>query len=259
MLDVLNGGYTRGILNLLDNTWGTAIAGLAAAVAIFGWLTRLTDRRRFTSALTLLIWLTLPVLAIWFVSLNRPLFTDRYVIWIMPAYYLSIALGLEAVWQLRPTRFGLARVWRTLAGTSLIVLLITGGLSISAQATTPYKSDFRSAAAAVAKSVQPNDTLVFQIPYIQTTFDYYYHQPYASLAGPYTNFPGNNDGYQDSEAAVFAQLDQVFQGKTVVWLIASEVAMWDQRNLLQRWLDAHGTVTEEDVFAQVTVTRYELR
>ncbi len=118
MLDVLNGGYTRGILNLLDNTWGTAIAGLAAAVAIFGWLMRLTDRKRFTSALTLLIWLALPVLAIWFVSLNRPLFTDRYVIWIMPAYYLSIALGLEAIWKLRPTRFGLARIWRTLAGAS---------------------------------------------------------------------------------------------------------------------------------------------
>ena len=139
------------------------------------------------------------------------------------------------------------------------MLLIGGSLSIVAQATTPYKSDFRSAAAAVAKAVQPNDTLVFQIPYIQTTFDYYYHQPYASIAGPYTNHPGNNDGYQDSEAAIFAQLDQVFAGKTGVWLIASEVAMWDQRNLLQRWLDAHGTLTQENVFAQVTVTHYQLK
>ena len=114
MLEVLNGAYTRGILNLLDNNWSTAIAGLASALAIFGWLTRLIDRKRFASTLTLLIWLALPVLAIWFVSLNRPLFTDRYVIWIMPAYYLSIALGLEAVWKLRPTRFGLTRVWRTI-------------------------------------------------------------------------------------------------------------------------------------------------
>jgi 4-amino-4-deoxy-L-arabinose transferase-like glycosyltransferase len=259
MLNVLNGAYTRGILNSLDDTWGAIIAGLAATLAFFGWLTRLTDRKRFTSALTLLIWLAVPTLAIWFVSLNRPLFTDRYLIWIMPAYYLSIALGLEAIGSAHAIRPIVQHARWLVAAIALVVLIGAGALSLNAQATTPYKSDFRSAAAVVANAIRPDDILVFQIPYIQTTFDYYYHQPYASIAGPYTNYPGSNAGYQDSEATVFAQLDQMFAGKTSVWLIASEVTLWDQRNLLQRWLDAHGAPTQQDVFAQVIVTRYELK
>lgn len=259
MLDVLNNAYTRGILNLLDTTWSAVIAGLAAAAAIFGWLTRLTDRPRSASALTLLIWLAVPTLSIWFVSLNRPLFTDRYLIWIMPAYYLSIAAGLQALWSAASTRPIVLRAQRFGAALALIVLVGASVLSLNAQATTPYKSDFRSAAAVIERAKQPSDVLLFQIPYIQTTFDYYYKQPYVGLAGPYTNFPGSNDGYQDTAAVIFTQLDLAFAGKTGVWLIASEVAMWDRRNLLERWLDAHGTITEQHVFTQVIVTRYQLK
>jgi len=259
MLNVLNGAYTRGILNSLDTMWNAIIAGVAAALAIFGWLMRLTNRKRFASALTLLIWLAVPTLSIWFVSLNRPLFTDRYLIWIMPAYYLSIAIGLAEIWPARKTRPIARYARRFIAALALAVLIGASVLSLNAQATTSFKSDFRSAAAVITAAKQPDDVLIFQIPYIQTTFDYYYKQPYTSMAGPYTNYPGSNDGYQDTEATVFAQLDKTFAGKSSVWLIASEVAMWDQRNLLQRWLDAHGTPTQQHVFTQVMVTHYQLR
>ncbi|HZY41966.1 MAG TPA: glycosyltransferase family 39 protein [Anaerolineae bacterium] len=259
MFNVLNGAYTRGILNSLDDTWGAIVAGLAAALALFGVLTRLSKNDRAPSAVGLAIWLALPVLAIWVVSLNRPLFTDRYVIWIMPAYYLAIALGLDAVWHARSAKPLIQWAVRAAAALSWVVLISVGALSLTAQATTPYKSDFRSAAKMVAAAIQPADVLVFQIPYVQYTFDYYYESSYVSLDGPYTDYSGNNEGYLDSEAAVFVQLDQVFQGKSGVWLIASEVETRDHRNLLQRWLDAHGAVTQQASFAQVTVTRYELK
>jgi mannosyltransferase len=258
MLNVLNGAYTRGILNSLDDTWAVIVAGLAVALVLLGVLTRLSKNNRAPSAAGLAIWLTLPVLAIWFVSLHRPLFTDRYVIWIMPAYYLAIALGLDAVWHARSAQSLWRGAVRAAAAVSGIVLIVTSALSINAQATTPYKSDFRSAAKVVAAAIQPGDVLMFQISYIQYTFDYYYQTPHTSLAGPYTNYPGNNDGYQDSEATVFAQLDRVFQDQRGVWLIASEVSLWDTRNLLQRWLEAHGAPTQQHSFAQVTVTRYQL-
>lgn len=259
MLNILSGAYTRGLLNSLDDTWVAIVAGLAAALALWGVLTRLSKNDRAPAAAGLAIWLALPVLAIWFVSLTRPLFTDRYVIWIMPAYYLAIALGLDAVWHARSATPLMQRTVRAAAALSWIVLIGAGALSINTQATVPYKSDFRSAAKMVAAAIQPVDVLVFQIPYAQYTFDYYYEPAYPSLAGPYTNAPGNTGGYQDSEATVFAQLDQVFQDRHGVWLIASEVSLWDTRNLLQRWLDAHGTPTQQHLFAQVTVTRYQLK
>jgi 4-amino-4-deoxy-L-arabinose transferase-like glycosyltransferase len=257
MLNILSGAYTRGLLNSLDGTWGAIVAGLAAALALVGVLTRLLRNDRAPSAVGLVIWLALPVLAIAFVSINRPLFTDRYLIWIMPAYYLAIALGLDTMWRVRSTK--MQWVSRPAAALSWVVLISAGALSINAQATIPYKSDFRSAAKVIAAAIQPGDVLMFQIPYAQYTFNYYYKSAYTSLAGPYTNTAGNTGGYQDSEATVFAQLDQVFANRSGVWLIASETSLWDTRNLLQRWLEAHGAPTQQHSFAQVTVTRYELK
>jgi hypothetical protein len=138
-------------------------------------------------------------------------------------------------------------------------LLYVGALGIYAQATTPYKSDFRSAAQAIEARVQPGDLIVFQIPYIQYTFNYYYHQPYQFVPGPYTNYPGPHDGYQDTAAAINLQLDRTFKDRRSVWLVASEMDMWDNRHVLQHWLDAHGTIAYRADFAQVQITRYELR
>lgn len=259
MLNVLNVAYTYGVLNLLDNTQGAVIAGLAATLAFFGWLMRLSDRRRFASALTLLIWLAVPTLSIWFVSLNRPLFTDRYLIWIMPAYYLSIALGLEAIWPAHAARPIVRHSRRLVAAIALVVLIGAGALSINAQATRSYKSDFRAAARFIEASIRPEDAIVLQIPYIQYTFDYYFHQPYQLIPGPYTNYRGPHDGYQDTPDTVFQSLDQIFKDHHTIWLVASEAAWADERDLLGKWLATHGTLTHKGDFTHVMVTRYELK
>jgi mannosyltransferase len=265
MLNVLNGAYTYGILNALDTTWGAIIAGLAVTLACFGWLMRLTDRKRSALALTLLIWLAVPVMTIWFVSLNRPLFTDRYLIWIMPAYYVSIAVGLaavwpaEAIWPAAPARSIVQHARRLVAAIAFIVLIGAGALSINAQATTPYKSDFRSAAHFIEATIQPDDAIMLQIPYIQYTFDYYYRQPYQLIFGPYTNYRDSQGGYRDTPDIVLQSLDQVFAGRHSVWLVASETTWADERNLLEQWFDAHGTITQQGVFSQVIVTHYQLK
>jgi hypothetical protein len=252
ILGVLGMAYTRGILNSLSENGGNITSGLAAALAVFGLLASnaIVQRPyRRSSSLILAAWLAIPVLAIYIISINRPVFTDRYLIWLMPAYYLLIAVGLATSWKwLRP-----------IAMISLIALLYVGALGIYTQATTPYKSDFRSAAQAIEARVQPGDLIVFQIPYIQYTFNYYYHQPYQFVPGPYTNYPGPNDGYQDTTATVNLQLDRTFKDRRSVWLVASEMDMWDNRHVLQHWLDAHGTIAYRADFAQVQVTRYELR
>ena len=52
----------------------------------------------------LLAWLLLPALGIYVISLRRPLFADRYLIWALPAFLALAAMGVAA----------LARVWRPL-------------------------------------------------------------------------------------------------------------------------------------------------
>ncbi len=197
----------------------------------------------------LLIWLGLPPLLIYGISLGMPIFTERYLIWTMPPFLALIALGIIA----------LARTWRPLG---LLVLAAIVALSINgivSQAHQPIKSDFRSAAQYVVQHMQPGDLLIYQIPYIRYTFTYYSSgrgdPDDASLRwldGPYTN-------RGMSEAEVDAFLTTGVDGAAAVWLIASEVSMWDERGLTEQWLATRGAVDAQADFARVMVTRYELQ
>jgi hypothetical protein len=170
------------------------------------------------------------------------------VIWAQPAFYLAVALGVYALWE-----------WfKPLAVIALAALIVLNSVGVITQATTPFKSDFRSAAQTIAQQIQPGDLVVFQIPHVQHTFDYYFRQPYQAMSGPYTNFPGDVNGFQSSDDTVLAQIQPMFAGQHTAWLISSEAAMWDARNLLQRWLGTNGAITFREEYAQVQVTRYEL-
>ncbi len=254
MLSVLGRTYAGGILNGLDGKIVLIAAGAAAALAIFGLMSIDAPPRppavpdRILTRISILVWALIPPVAIALISMNRPIFTDRYLIWIQPAFYLAVALGVYALWE-----------WiKPLAVIVLAALLIVNSVGVITQATTPFKSDFRSAAQAIGREIQPGDLVVFQIPYVQHTFDYYFRRPYQAMGGPYTNYPGNVNGYQSSDETLLAQIQQMFTNQHTVWLVSSEAAMWDARNLLQRWLDANGRATFREDYAQVQVTRYEL-
>ena len=47
-------------------------------------------------------------------------------------------------------------------------------------------------------------------------------------------------------------------GRRTVWLVGTEMEMWDQRHLVLQWLQAHGRQTHENGFARVTLWRFEM-
>ncbi len=104
----------------------------------------------------------MPPLLLYLVSLSKPLYTDRYVIWIGPALLILLAQGVAA----------LARVWRPLGWIALAALLTMGLLAGWRQVQTPIKSDFRAAAAYVEARRQPGDLLLFQMPYNRIVYEY---------------------------------------------------------------------------------------
>ncbi|MGQ9840805.1 MAG: glycosyltransferase family 39 protein [Anaerolineae bacterium] len=196
----------------------------------------------------LLIWLLLPPPMTYGISLRVPIFTERYLIWTMPAFLMLCALGVGA----------LARFWRPLGLILLGAMVVFDLGAIARQTGQPIKSDFRSAAGFVMQHLQPGDRLVYQIPYIRYTFTYYSSgrgDPRAEslpwVDGPYTN-------HGMSEAEVAAWMARGVGDAAAVWLIASEAPMWDARGLTEQWLNAHGTAELRAEFARVTVTRYVL-
>lgn len=197
----------------------------------------------------LLTWLLLPPLGIYAISLARPIFTERYLIWTMPAYLGLVALGCVA--------FG--RTWRPAGAALLAALLMVAGAGDVAQVSRPIKADFRAAAAYVLAARQPHDVLVFQIPYNRYTFSYYANGQRApeTLNLPWADGPYTNNGMTESEAG--AWLAQRIGDAPAAWLIASEAPLWDASGLTESWFAAHGTMTARGEFARVTATRYALR
>jgi len=213
------------------------------------------------------IWLLVPVLGFFLLTLLYPLFTARYLIFVLPALLLLMAMGILAV--------GRRSTW--LAGLLLVALLATNVSALWLQARTPVKADYRSATQYVVSRMVPEDKVLFQIPYGRYSFEYYlghsrispspkltaagYHVflPLAAVGSPSTRWI---DGLYTNGGMSPGEVDQQMAGLVgdcrVVWLVASEVAIWDERGLVQGWLDSHATLTDRAEFVRVSVRRYLL-
>jgi len=197
-----------------------------------------STRRR----LLLAVWLLLPPLAVYGISLRVPVFEDRYVIYIIPAFYLVMALGLILVRQYN----------RPLAMLCLGLWLSTNALGLWQQQRQPLKADFRAAAAYLTTQPTPPAAIIIQMPYLQRTFDYYYHRPYRFLEGLWTN------GSQ-TEAEINTEMERRAATDSDLWLVVSEEDTWDNRHLMRTWLNQNAALVDQAHFMRVDVYHYQLQ
>ena len=197
---------------------------------------------RRVEGVTLLLYLFLPIIGVYLISLGMPIFAERYLIYVAPAFYLILGRGLAAVKLRSNAIFALC----------LALVLTLDVQSMWAQSHTRLKSDFRSVTQYFALHREPDDLVIFLMPYVRHTFEYYYRGDYHRAYGPYTN-----EGM--SEGELEAALSKMIEGHRSVWLVASEAELWDERGLVKAWLDGNGKLVDEEEFARVRLYRYELR
>lgn len=232
-------------------------------------LLRARDPGRSRAALaTLLCWLMVPVVGFFLVTLLRPMYTARYLIFVLPAYLLLLAVGLAAV----------ARHSRLLAAGLLVALLAFNGWGLWLQARTPIKADFRAATEYLSARLAPGDLILFQIPYGRHAFEYYLarqgperkrsqavpggafrlYLPHVAGGGApaYRWREGlyTNAGMSPGDAA--RQMAALTAGSRGVWLVATEVPLWDERDLVRAWLEEHAVREREAHFVRVDLTYY---
>ncbi len=264
MLVALLADYSLGVAPPVT-IWAVAFFVVLLAAGLFLLVRVPSTGQRRAALWVLLSWLFVPLLAFFLINLRRPMFTTRYLIFVLPAYLLLLAAGLTAI----------DRRWRALAALAVATLLILNGLGLWSQARTPLRADFRAAAYHVIERLAPQDLVLFHIPYGRHSFDYYVQRwsdlhPGSSAAllpstqawredgasynwaeGLYTNA-----GMTPDEAA--QQMAGLTSGSRVVWLVATETSMWDERGLVQGWLAEHATLAGQAEFTRVTVYRYLL-
>ncbi len=267
VLGDMNTGYPtytlKEMLIILLNAWSSGISGWyhTLTAVLFGilfsvGLITLILQRKISLLLSLSAWLALPLLAIWLISLRRPMFTDRYLIWCAPAFYLALGNGIASLGGIR---FPGIKKQRTL---SIVLLACMIGLDIGnihQQATVPVKPEFHKAAAYLRDNREPDELLLFQIPYNHIVFDYYYSPALAPWAeAPFTNWHRPDGSYLKGVDYVDAEMQRLIQDKTGVWLVYSEVSLWDDRELVKQWLDTHGQCLDKVHFHLVSLYHYTL-
>jgi mannosyltransferase len=256
--------YSQGVV-WAGTFWVLAlVVGLVLAAGL-SWWRRHVHR---DTGLVLACWILVPILGLFGVSLVRPLYTARYLIFALPAFLLVLVMGVAAV----------AGRWRPVAMVLVVALLAVNGWGLWLQGTTPVKADFRSATRYVSERLAPGDLILFQIPYGRYSFDYYLaRQPSPSRPAPgraYRAFlpiaaSGGGQAYHRADGLytnagmspqeVDHRMAALVGQSRVVWLVATEVPLWDERGLVQAWLDQQGSLTDEAQFVRVGVYRYALR
>ena len=235
------------------------------------------DRSRRTALGILVCWLLLPVFLLFLITLVRPLYTARYLIYIVPAYQLLLAAGIAAV----------GRRTRLLAWLLLIAMLVVSGWGLWLQSQTRIKADFRAATEYVLTRAAPEDLVLFQIPYGRYSFEYYAlrlasresttEQPHPALSlqglalhraympllvgggrSPYRWAEGLYTNAGMPEIEVSWRMEDVIGDSAAVWLVSSEAAIWDERALVEGWLAEHGSLTDMGHFVRVSVYRYQI-
>ena len=262
-IDLLLHFYSAGILR---QTIAPYLIGVMSFLVLLGLFHKKTS---LSSRLKLLLWLSIPAFLVYFISLRVHVFEDRYLIYLAPAFYMSAASGIDALFR-----------WRKWLGTLIIIgLMAANARAVVKQNTSPIKADFRSVANFIAQaednpapapnppSAIPNNlrfhiflplishentpVVMFQMPYLQYTFDYYFDGDYRQLEGTWTN-----DGKSD------AQVDEILREQLAdvqsLWLVVAEEDAWDNRHLLRHWLNLHGTLQNEGHFVGADVYFYQL-
>jgi len=101
----------------------------------------------------------------------------------------------------------------------------------------------------LVSNVSPGPAVMFQMPYLRHTFNYYFAGAYRPLEGVWSN---NNR----PAAEVEAEMRRRTAGLRSLWLVVSEEDYWDRRHLTRDWLNRHATLTGEAHFTGVDVYRY---
>ena len=236
--------YTAGLLRI---GWVSSTAIVTFVFLFLGGMF-LNNRRAavekltLTNRLLLAAWALLPPLIVYVISLRVPIFEDRYLIYITPAFYLPVVAGLILV----------RHHSRLLAGLCLGLILTINTLGIWQQQSQPIKPDFRTAGEYLLSRPIPPAAIMVQMPYLQHTLNYYYPTNYKFIEGVWTN------GGQ-SEEDITRQMAGLTANLSSLWLVVSEEDTWDKRHLVRGWLNENAALVDQAHFTRVEVYHYQLR
>lgn len=259
-----NQAYLPGWFPLFD-VWDYLYGGLATVGIVYLYRQKTPARANF-----LIILFLLPSIIALLVSLRRPIFYDRSLIWTTLPYYILIASGLDAIGQLatQTTSFDLLRhlslhrlrlIWRPLQVALIVLMTVLSGFSLNSYYYYFQKEDWAKAADYVSQHMLPGDMIIFNATWIQIPFEYYlrHHNIDATLKGlPVDLFQRGILEPKMTEADL-PYMRELIKDQEHVWLVYSHDWYTDPSQIIPNELNQQMTQVDWQEFVGLKVMKFD--
>ena len=226
------------------------------------------------TAILLVCLFALPHIIALVVSMRRPIYAERPLIWTTLPYFLLIAWGIRwlggsALARLpAAARGGAGRVVAFLPivrqGAQLLILLAIltlSGLSLNGYYFWFPKEAWDEAASYIAEQVEPGDVIVFNATWVQVPFEYYFKR-YGldtELKGLPVNLFERGELEPTTAESDVLRIQQLIEGREQVWLVYSHNWYSDPSGIVPRELGKLLRERERANFVGIQVIRFDSR
>ncbi|MBN1937737.1 MAG: glycosyltransferase family 39 protein [Anaerolineae bacterium] len=202
-------------------------------------------RRRLGTLILLLGLFLIPFLGDLLVSLKRPIFYDRTLIWTTVPLYLLLAAGLTSMrWR-----------WSVI---QIVLLVILNIFSLQRYYVHFEKEEWDKAAAYVAGQARPDDLLLFNATWVQIPFDYYLDRFDLQVQERGVPVDLFDRGILEPKMAEgdLPYLHSLIAGRSRVWLVYSHNWYTDPQGLIPPVLARTLALCDRQQFVDVQVFLY---
>ena len=199
---------------------------------LFG-LGRALKRDRYLG-LFLTLYIVVPSLCVFVLAQAQPLFRERYLIVLAPAYYLTYCHALLSAraelprWKAVPLAVGVA------------FFSLSAAYSLYNYHWDPVfrkSPDWRALTDYLEAETGRDDAIILNYP--DPTFSYYYDGRSASLILPQASLT------KETEAETAEALRLVAERYERIWFYPLRDVRWDEEGFVETWLSRHGRLLEE--------------
>lgn len=208
--------------------------------------------RRSLLAFAVAVVLAVTPLAVAFVlSLQRPMFDERYLLFVIPVYAVMVAWGVSALE--RSKSGGVGRAGLALGAVS--VLLIAAAVALSVASLRAYYTDpayakspgWREFVETIVVGSRQGDRVIQNFP--DPSLPYY-------LDGrlPMEVIPSS--GPLQAAAAEKQLTAQMARGGRL-WFLPYDSMGWDESGFVEKWLDSHARPIRDELVGGIRLKLYE--
>ena len=234
--------FTLGRITIFDKKIYALVVSLLFLIYSFFLIKGLRVKKKWQATKPLLVvflWLVIPVIMAWAVSIFLPNYQPFRLLFVLPAFYLLLAYGVS----------NFSSTWAFRLGGVFILLVNLISLGVYYQNPYFHREDWRGAVAYIENQGEKQNTLVLLPSYISHWPYSYYSQGKVPLVGLAKKFGAVKE--RDLQ-------DLIIIGKKKIYYLYYLQDLFDPQDLIPVWLGKNKFVkTKEVSFNQIRIQEWE--